>query len=208
MLALSILVAVTIAVFATGNPVSISVANLTSTLATAELEKPPGIAATRCSTVRCAAGTICRVIDGRARCVSVPGPDAPRGATKCGIAICAEGLTCCNASCGVCTRPGMACIQRDCTPSESPKPPEPKPVPCGPAICRVGEECCNESCGYCRAPGESCTEEFCFPPGEGEGAGLGPMCGGRRCQKEMVCCNYSCGLCTPPGASCIARFCG
>ena len=33
---------------------------------------------------------------------------------SCGTTVCGEGLVCCNASCGICTKPGMACIQLAC----------------------------------------------------------------------------------------------
>ena len=56
-------------------------------------------------------------------------PTKPEDGTKpdqgeaCGSTTCGAGLVCCNASCGICTKPGMACIQRAC----APEPPEPKP---------------------------------------------------------------------------------
>jgi hypothetical protein len=40
------------------------------------------------------------------------GPD-PVG-EECGARTCGEGLVCCNASCGVCTKPGMFCTQQAC----------------------------------------------------------------------------------------------
>ncbi|KAK0633982.1 hypothetical protein B0T14DRAFT_395263, partial [Immersiella caudata] len=67
----------------------------------------------------------------------------------CGPTICEKGLLCCNASCGVCTKPGQACTQQACGPR------------CGKILCPWGETCCNDSCGYCTKPGEGCTKEFC-----------------------------------------------
>ena len=32
----------------------------------------------------------------------------------CGTALCDEGEVCCNSSCGICTKPGGACIQLAC----------------------------------------------------------------------------------------------
>jgi hypothetical protein len=49
-------------------------------------------------------------------------------ATTCGFATCGAGLTCCNASCGLCVPPGMACDQALCT-------------PCGRSACAPGEQC-------------------------------------------------------------------
>ena len=44
---------------------------------------------------------------------STPPPDAG-GAVECGAVTCDPGLVCCNASCGICTEPGGACIQVVC----------------------------------------------------------------------------------------------
>ncbi|CCC07983.1 hypothetical protein SMACR_01548 [Sordaria macrospora] len=33
---------------------------------------------------------------------------------KCGKAICPEGMSCCNSSCGICVKPGGACTQQFC----------------------------------------------------------------------------------------------
>lgn len=58
---------------------------------------------TACATVRCTANTVC-VADARgARCE----PAGP----ACGSTTCAQGFVCCNPLRGICTRPGMACIQ-------------------------------------------------------------------------------------------------
>lgn len=65
---------------------------------------------TPCATVRCAAGTTCEVVDGAAYCVS-------DGSQACGSGTCGAGTVCCNASCGICTPPGGACIQLACTES-------------------------------------------------------------------------------------------
>ncbi|MCA9609782.1 MAG: hypothetical protein KC619_29490 [Myxococcales bacterium] len=60
-----------------------------------------------CATVRCAADTTCEVVDGTAYCVS-------NGSQACGSSTCGAGSVCCNASCGICTPPGAACIQIAC----------------------------------------------------------------------------------------------
>lgn len=36
------------------------------------------------------------------------------GAISCGPNTCTDGLVCCNASCGICTKPGMFCTQQAC----------------------------------------------------------------------------------------------
>ena len=38
----------------------------------------------------------------------------PDAGTSCGPTLCGPGLTCCNASCGICTPPNVACIQIAC----------------------------------------------------------------------------------------------
>lgn len=67
-----------------------------------------------CAAVRCAAGTHCVAKGTRAECVADKG-----GATgeACGSTTCAAGDVCCNASCGICTPPGGACIQMICEPA-------------------------------------------------------------------------------------------
>ncbi len=57
-----------------------------------------------CAAVRCMAGTTCEVHDGSAVCVS-------DGTQACGSATCGAGTVCCNALCGICTAPGMVCVQ-------------------------------------------------------------------------------------------------
>jgi hypothetical protein len=60
-----------------------------------------------CATVLCQTGTQCVVKDGQPICV-------PRGGPTCGSNVCPAGQVCCNASCGICTPPGGACIQVIC----------------------------------------------------------------------------------------------
>jgi len=60
-----------------------------------------------CAAVLCPEQTECVVEDGEATCVPLPGDG-------CGRRTCGAGLVCCNASCGICTPPGGACIQISC----------------------------------------------------------------------------------------------
>ncbi len=53
-----------------------------------------------CAALDCAS---CKVVDGKAQC-----------GTPCGDNTCFNGKECCNASCGWCVDPGMACIQIAC----------------------------------------------------------------------------------------------
>ena len=134
-----------------------------------------------CAVVRCAGGYTCEVVGGKAKCLK----GKPCGPTTCG-----SGTVCCNASCGICTKPGMACIQIAC---------EPAGKKCGPNVCAAGEECCNESCGICTPPGGVCTQQFCIASG--------PKCGKNVCPSGFVCCNSSCGVCTPPNGACTQQIC-
>jgi hypothetical protein len=62
-----------------------------------------------CAAVLCPTGTECVVSGGQASCQ--PPPD---DGTACGNVTCSKGTYCCNASCGWCVPPGMACIQIAC----------------------------------------------------------------------------------------------
>jgi hypothetical protein len=119
-----------------------------------------------------------------------PAKPNPNPGEVCGPTICAEGLTCCNPSCGYCTKPGEGCTEEACNIGIGPQ--------CGPTVCPFGEVCCNESCGYCTKPGQGCTAELC----------LGPKCGAEKvCKFGEVCCNESCGYCTKPGEGCTTEIC-
>jgi hypothetical protein len=123
--------------------------------------------------------------------------DAASG-VHCGTAICAEGQVCCNASCGTCRPPGVACSQVLCGPIS------PYSAPCGPNTCNVGEVCCNASCGICTPPGGTCSQQRC------DGVQMMPVsipCGPNTCNVGQVCCNASCGICTLPGESCRREPC-
>ena len=117
------------------------------------------------------------------------GGSAGRGGEACGDVTCGRGEVCCNASCGICTKPGGACTQQACEP--------PTGGPCGPVDCAAGQECCNESCGICVEPGGVCTQQAC----EGE------RCGPTTCGVGQECCNQSCGICVDPGGACTEQFC-
>lgn len=64
-----------------------------------------------CIATLCPTETTCEVIDGNAYCLS-------NGSQACGSATCGKGTACCNASCGICTQPGFACIQIACLPTQ------------------------------------------------------------------------------------------
>jgi hypothetical protein len=50
---------------------------------------------------------------------------------RCGHALCAEGLVCCNESCGTCTEPGELCSAELCE----------IPTDCDDVVCDPGTEC-------------------------------------------------------------------
>jgi hypothetical protein len=60
-----------------------------------------------CAAVLCLEGSVCVVQNGAGVCVPFEGE-------ACGDVTCGPGLVCCNASCGICTPPGFACIQIAC----------------------------------------------------------------------------------------------
>jgi hypothetical protein len=72
---------------------------------------------------------------------------------KCGKTTCQDGYVCCNASCGICTRPGGVCTQEACVDDLSTK--------CGRTTCGKGLVCCNASCGICTPPNGACTQQVC-----------------------------------------------
>ena len=60
-----------------------------------------------CAAVLCLEGSRCVVEGDEGVCVPITGE-------ACGDQTCAEGMVCCNASCGICTPPGGVCIQIAC----------------------------------------------------------------------------------------------
>jgi hypothetical protein len=186
-------------------------------------------ALTPCAVVRCAANTTCVVIGGRASC-------QPIGREKCGAVLCTSGTTCCNALCGICTPPGMMCVQGCAVQPNRPvltltpvvrKEVVAEPVPsavevkCGKNVCGEGEECCNSSCGVCVKKGGFCTLQWCGPVDEEvvepaepttlppkEPIVVGEKCGRNVCGKGQFCCNSSCSQCAPLGGACTMQFCG
>jgi len=92
-----------------------------------------------------------------------PASDGARG-PSCGPVTCAVGLDCCNASCGICTAPGVGCVDIACADAG------PSPRLCGGLAgltCDVTEYCdypdgsfCggDDSQGICRTRPTACTE--------------------------------------------------
>lgn len=60
-----------------------------------------------CAATLCPVQTQCVVKGGEPVCVPIRG-------VQCGDTTCSPGLVCCNASCGTCTPPGVACTQIAC----------------------------------------------------------------------------------------------
>lgn len=208
---------------ATPNPVAtFTPATLTAepTLPTLEILPP----LTPCAVVKCTATTTCVVIGGRASCQ----PIRPQ---KCGSVLCPSGTTCCNALCGICTPPGMMCVQGCKVEPSLPvltltpvvrKEAVEEPVKCGKNVCGEGEVCCNSSCGVCTKKGGFCTLQYCGPVDEEvveppakpttlppkEPILVGEKCGRNVCGKGQFCCNSSCSQCAPLGGACTMQFCG
>ncbi|KAK3936212.1 hypothetical protein QBC46DRAFT_270088 [Diplogelasinospora grovesii] len=99
-----------------------------------------------CAAIVCPTDKKCQVASGNVLCVPTKGQ-------ICGSTVCAAGLSCCNASCGICTKPGMMCTQQACV--------QPIGETCGSTTCPAYQECCNSSGGICTPPGGMCTQQFC-----------------------------------------------
>lgn len=133
------------------------------------------------------------------------------GGAVCGPSICGDGLVCCNASCGVCAPPGVACTTIAC---EDGGPPPPidggAGEECGPVFCSPGTVCCNASCGICVEPGMGCPAIACAdggPPPATECSGLGTgECGeGMFCRHAEGCgFDFGPGTCEPMPEGCTA----
>ena len=90
------------------------------------------------------------------------GPDRPAGGGACGSVTCGAGTVCCNASCGICTPPGQACIQIACLPDGGGGTPTP-------GACRTNDECrlFDDYCTGCdcRALAKGDPDPKCSGPG-------------------------------------------
>lgn len=116
---------------------------------------------------------------------------------ECGMITCGPGEVCCNASCAICTEPGVYCKSETC---------DMKFLQtgelCGLQSCSFGSTCC---CGTCIAPGQSCDPDDCAIT---SGLALSEPCGTMTlCGEGEVCCNPSCGTCVQPGDSCSQQVC-
>jgi len=159
-----------------------------------------------------------------------PPPPGDGGVTPpgepCGPTICGEGTTCCNASCGICTAPGVGCPAIACEPVC------PAWDAAGDGFCDLflgftwdgsscvgisGCDCVGAECGRVTMTFEECeavTAECSDPPPT-----TGTACGGFRgtpCTSDMFC-DYPdgsyCGgddregVCRPrPGPACIEIY--
>jgi hypothetical protein len=153
------------------------------------------------------------------------GSGGSSGGETCGSMTCGDGETCCNATCGICTRPGEGCTKQLC-------PPEGEPQRCGgfagfpcpglgDCVDDPSDDCdpqnggadCGGICKCSAGPTVLCQQGMPFnddphvcscapPPGSG-----GQQCGKNTCPDGQVCCNASCGICTPKGSACIQIAC-
>ncbi|HMI90595.1 MAG TPA: hypothetical protein VK509_04490 [Polyangiales bacterium] len=151
------------------------------------------------------------------------------GGEACGSMTCGDGETCCNPSCGICTKPGEGCTKQLCEPTD---PPVKDPQRCGgfggfpcPGLgdCAddPSDDCdpknggadCGGICKCTAGPTVLCQAGMPFnpdphvcscapPPGSG-----GQPCGKNTCAEDQTCCNASCGICAPKGGACIQIAC-
>jgi len=126
-----------------------------------------------CAAVRCRAGTVCVVRDGRATCDVAPGAcltdvDCALHDNYCGGCACdALGR---NHRPVTCSDP-VACFRQPCqglvarcdtaTNRCRAVAPTSAGVSCGRATCAAGQVCCNASCGICTPPGGACIQLAC-----------------------------------------------
>lgn len=185
-------------------PIAEEVAGADEPIAAGSLELPPGTLDPRLDTET--APPASAVQDAASAEQTAPAAErsgaqaeAPPEGTPCGASVCAEGLVCCNESCGTCVRPGETCSQYSCASR-----PNPSSQFCGTSTCDTNEVCCNPSCGTCVNPGETCDATPCSRDIQNP---VSYMCGMATCNAGMVCCNPSCGICTPPNGSCSQESC-
>lgn len=132
-----------------------------------------------------------------------PNPGGPR----CGPTTCAAGEECCNASCGICVKPGGACTQQACEPSCP-------PVACALA-CPNGFQKGPDGCEIChcepaRTPVNAhcirSTNDACQTDADCTAGG----CGGELCYNPALGGGVSTCDCGPPsqvGCGCVAGRC-
>ncbi|MFT3921666.1 MAG: hypothetical protein QM778_03950 [Myxococcales bacterium] len=185
-----------------------------------------GAVADACKDLTCKEGTHCALTqvqcvkepcDPVAQCISDdlgPKPvgdgdqdDASASGQACGKATCAEGTVCCNASCGICTKPGQVCTQVACGD-------EPAKPTCAATTCPTGTDCVEGPNGAeCKKPeATSCATVLCAPntycddiAGQAKCIPL-PSCEGTSCEKgthcelnQVTCIRAPC----PPQPTCV-----
>ncbi len=145
----------------------------------------------------CAAGSHCELV--AVQCVRAPCPPVEEcvldevGGTACGDVTCGEGQVCCNASCGICTAPDMACIQTACEPNEE--------NPCNLADCQPNTICnVVDGAAVCVPvdvePAKKCAVVLCDA-----GTYCDDIDGTARCLPLPSCSGVSC----EPGQHCELR---
>jgi hypothetical protein len=147
------------------------------------------------------------------------GDEAGTGGAECGAVTCGDGEVCCNASCGICTKPGEGCIKKLCEPTD---PPTKDPQRCGgfggfpcPGLgdcvddpsddCdpRNGGADCGGICKCNAGPTVLCEAGKPFNADPHVCSCAAPP----DCGDGESCCNASCGICAPPGGGCIQIAC-
>ncbi len=124
--------------------------------------------------------------------------------TSCGKNTCSGGQVCCNASCGICTEPGGACIQRVCDEEPPPDAEVTPPSSCAVVLCAPGTYCddlggeakclplpsckgvsCEEGT-HCELEAVTCVRAPCPPQPTCVPDAVDP-CASKKCPKDSPC---------------------
>jgi hypothetical protein len=141
------------------------------------------------------------------------GPPVDAATEACGPTICGPGTQCCNASCGICTEPGIGCVDIACADAG------PAPRFCGGLAgvrCETNEYCDYPDGSYC---GGDDSQGVCRPrPTDCPDPGGVPVCGCDGTDYLTECSAYLVGTdiahfgscTTPPPSSSVSatRSCG
>ncbi len=134
--------------------------------------------------------TVCPTCEPGVACSDHCRLECPSGVVPCGTAMCRHGEVCCNASCGICTRPGDVCTAQVCAPRD----------PCvETALCIRGFHWSLEQCACVPDPSPPCTTDA-------DCRLFSDYCTG--CDCRVLSTDTADPECAGPGVRCFADPCG